>query len=237
MRSATSSRWCSSATGCCAPRPTPRSSGRPRRRAATMLAAVSHDLRSPLAAIKASVTDLLDPEVERSTAERAAVLHVVDSEADRLDALVANLLDLSRIEAGVRAGAPRARRSRGDRHGRGRRGGAALARRAHRHGDRRRARGRGRRPGLLPPGGVEPAGQRGAVGGGRRRRPSVEIEIGPTDHGQRRAQVAVKVVDHGAGLDARRSAPSCSCPSPGSTSGRRSSAPASGSRSRRGSSI
>jgi two-component system sensor histidine kinase KdpD len=30
--------------------------------------------------------------------------------------------------------------------------------------------------------------------------PSVEIEIGPTDHGQRRAQVAVKVVDHGAGL-------------------------------------
>ena len=67
----------------------------------TMLAAVSHDLRSPLAAIKASVTDLLDPDVERSTAERAAVLHVVDSEADRLDALVANLLDLSRIEAGV----------------------------------------------------------------------------------------------------------------------------------------
>ncbi len=66
-----------------------------------MLAAVSHDLRSPLAAIKASVTDLLDHDVPRSDAERDAVLSVVDRETDRLDALVANLLDVSRIEAGV----------------------------------------------------------------------------------------------------------------------------------------
>jgi two-component system, OmpR family, sensor histidine kinase KdpD len=66
-----------------------------------MLAAVSHDLRSPLAAIKASVTDLLELDVERSDDERAAVLRVVDRETDRLDALVANLLDMSRIEAGV----------------------------------------------------------------------------------------------------------------------------------------
>jgi two-component system, OmpR family, sensor histidine kinase KdpD len=66
-----------------------------------MLAAVSHDLRSPLAAIKASVTDLLEPDVARTDAERDAVLRVVDRETDRLDALVANLLDMSRIEAGV----------------------------------------------------------------------------------------------------------------------------------------
>ena len=66
-----------------------------------VLAAVSHDLRSPLAAIKASVTDLLDPEVVRSDADRETVLSVVDHETDRLDALVANLLDMSRIEAGV----------------------------------------------------------------------------------------------------------------------------------------
>ena len=66
-----------------------------------VLAAVSHDLRSPLAAIKASVTDLLDPEVARSDADRGAVLLAVDHETDRLDALVANLLDMSRIEAGV----------------------------------------------------------------------------------------------------------------------------------------
>jgi two-component system sensor histidine kinase KdpD len=66
-----------------------------------MLAAVSHDLRSPLAAIKASVTDLLEPDVHRTDDERDAVLRVVDRETDRLDALVANLLDMSRIEAGV----------------------------------------------------------------------------------------------------------------------------------------
>ena len=66
-----------------------------------MLAAVSHDLRSPLAAIKASVTDLMDPEVERTDAQRADVLRTIDTETDRLDTLVANLLDMSRLEAGV----------------------------------------------------------------------------------------------------------------------------------------
>ena len=66
-----------------------------------MLAAVSHDLRSPLAAIKASVTDLMDPEVERNDTQRDEVLRTIDAETDRLDALVANLLDMSRIEAGV----------------------------------------------------------------------------------------------------------------------------------------
>jgi two-component system sensor histidine kinase KdpD len=66
-----------------------------------MLATVSHDLRSPLAAIKASVTDLLDPDVEREEAERDAVLATIDAETDRLDSLVANLLDMSRIEAGA----------------------------------------------------------------------------------------------------------------------------------------
>ncbi|MGE5226415.1 MAG: ATP-binding protein [Planctomycetaceae bacterium] len=67
----------------------------------SLLAAVSHDLRSPLAAIKASVTDLLDPEVARGDGQRDDVLRTIDAETDRLDALVANLLDMSRIEAGV----------------------------------------------------------------------------------------------------------------------------------------
>jgi two-component system sensor histidine kinase KdpD len=67
----------------------------------SMLAAVSHDLRSPLAAIKASVTDLLDPEVDRPEGEQLEVLRTIDAETDRLDMLVANLLDMSRIEAGV----------------------------------------------------------------------------------------------------------------------------------------
>ena len=67
----------------------------------SMLAAVSHDLRSPLAAIKASVTDLMDPDVTRTDEQRAEVLQTIDAETDRLDTLVANLLDMSRIESGT----------------------------------------------------------------------------------------------------------------------------------------
>jgi two-component system sensor histidine kinase KdpD len=66
----------------------------------TLLAAVSHDLRSPLAAIKASVTDLLEDDVDRSSEERREALEAIDSESERLNALIANLLDMSRIEAG-----------------------------------------------------------------------------------------------------------------------------------------
>ncbi len=67
----------------------------------TLLAAVSHDLRSPLAAIKATVTDLLDDTVPRTADDRREALAEVDAETDRLNALIANLLDMSRIEAGV----------------------------------------------------------------------------------------------------------------------------------------
>jgi two-component system sensor histidine kinase KdpD len=66
-----------------------------------LLAAVSHDLRSPLAAIKASVTDLLDPDVERPDEDRDDVLRTIDRESDRLNALIADLLDMSRLEAGT----------------------------------------------------------------------------------------------------------------------------------------
>jgi two-component system sensor histidine kinase KdpD len=67
----------------------------------SLLAAVSHDLRSPLAAIKASVTDLLDDDAHHSGGEVRAALEAVDDQTDRLNALVANLLDMSRIEAGM----------------------------------------------------------------------------------------------------------------------------------------
>ena len=67
----------------------------------SLLAAVSHDLRSPLAAIKASVTDLLAGDVPRSEQDRREILETIDKESDRLNALIANLLDISRIEAGV----------------------------------------------------------------------------------------------------------------------------------------
>jgi two-component system, OmpR family, sensor histidine kinase KdpD len=67
----------------------------------TLFAAVSHDLRSPLSAIKATVTDLLDESVDRPAADRREALEAIDTEAERLNALIANLLDMSRIEAGV----------------------------------------------------------------------------------------------------------------------------------------
>jgi two-component system sensor histidine kinase KdpD len=66
----------------------------------SLLAAVSHDLRSPLAAIKASVTDLMDPAVERSEGDVREVLATIDGETDRLSRLITDLLDMSRIEAG-----------------------------------------------------------------------------------------------------------------------------------------
>jgi two-component system sensor histidine kinase KdpD len=62
---------------------------------------VSHDLRSPLASIKASASSLLQDDVEWSDDARAEFARTIDEEADRLDRLVANLLDMSRIEAGA----------------------------------------------------------------------------------------------------------------------------------------
>lgn len=66
-----------------------------------LLAAVSHDLRTPLASIKASVTSLLDNSVEWDTETRHDFLEAIDEETDRLTLMVSNLLDLSRIEGGA----------------------------------------------------------------------------------------------------------------------------------------
>jgi two-component system sensor histidine kinase KdpD len=66
-----------------------------------ILSAVSHDLRTPLAGIKASVTSLLDDEIDWPEAERQAFLTTIDGESDRLDAVVGNLLDMSRLQTGA----------------------------------------------------------------------------------------------------------------------------------------
>lgn len=66
-----------------------------------LLGSVSHDLRTPLASIKAAVSDLRDPGVALARAERAELLEMIESEADRLSRLVTNLLDMTRIEAGA----------------------------------------------------------------------------------------------------------------------------------------
>jgi two-component system sensor histidine kinase KdpD len=64
-----------------------------------LLNSVSHDLRTPLASIKASASSLLDHEVHWSDQQRDEFLVTIDQEADRLTRLVHNLLDMSRIEA------------------------------------------------------------------------------------------------------------------------------------------
>ena len=66
-----------------------------------LLAAVSHDLRTPLAGIKAASSALRSTDLHLSEADRAELVETVDSSADRLSALVDNLLDMSRLQAGA----------------------------------------------------------------------------------------------------------------------------------------
>ncbi|MFJ3925052.1 ATP-binding protein [Streptomyces sp. NPDC090022] len=66
-----------------------------------LLAAVSHDLRTPLASIKASVSSLRSDDVDFSEEDRAELLAGIEEGADRLDHLVGNLLDMSRLQTGT----------------------------------------------------------------------------------------------------------------------------------------
>jgi two-component system sensor histidine kinase KdpD len=65
-----------------------------------LLDSVSHDLRTPLASIRAAAGSLMDPTVSWSPEDERATAASIDREADRLNRLVSNILDLSRIEAG-----------------------------------------------------------------------------------------------------------------------------------------
>jgi two-component system, OmpR family, sensor histidine kinase KdpD len=67
----------------------------------SLLNSVSHELRSPLAAIKASASSLRSGAVDWDTPARAELLATVEEETDQLNLLVGNLLDMSRIEAGA----------------------------------------------------------------------------------------------------------------------------------------
>lgn len=66
-----------------------------------LLESVSHDLRTPLASIRTAAGNLTDPEVALTPAEVRATAESIDRDAERLSALVANLLDLGRIEGGA----------------------------------------------------------------------------------------------------------------------------------------
>jgi two-component system sensor histidine kinase KdpD len=65
-----------------------------------LLDSVSHDLRTPLASIRAAAGSLMDDEMTWTPDEQREAAEMIDREADRLNGLVTNLLDMSRIEAG-----------------------------------------------------------------------------------------------------------------------------------------
>jgi signal transduction histidine kinase len=66
-----------------------------------LLSTVSHELRTPLGSIKGYATTLLSHGSKLRKDEQREFLEIIDSEADRLRELIENLLDLSRLEAGV----------------------------------------------------------------------------------------------------------------------------------------
>jgi two-component system sensor histidine kinase KdpD len=68
---------------------------------AALFSSVTHDLRTPLASITASVTSLLDERHDMGREDERELLETIRQEADRLNRLVGNLLDVSRIRAGA----------------------------------------------------------------------------------------------------------------------------------------
>jgi len=66
-----------------------------------LFSAVGHDLRSPLTSIKAATGSLLDPHLELPRADQRELMTTIEESADRLTALVDNMLDSSRLAAGA----------------------------------------------------------------------------------------------------------------------------------------
>ncbi|WP_141578887.1 ATP-binding protein [Actinomadura sp. WMMA1423] len=66
-----------------------------------LLAAVSHDLRTPLASIKAGVSSLRQTDVDWDPEDEAELLATIEESADKLDGLIGNLLDMSRLQTGA----------------------------------------------------------------------------------------------------------------------------------------
>jgi two-component system, OmpR family, sensor histidine kinase KdpD len=67
----------------------------------SLMGAVSHDLRTPLATIKVASSTLSNRSVALTTEQLAELYNLIEVESDRLTRLVSNLLDITRIEAGV----------------------------------------------------------------------------------------------------------------------------------------
>jgi two-component system sensor histidine kinase KdpD len=71
-----------------------------------MMGAVSHDLRTPLASVKAAVSSLRQEGTALNDSDRAELLELIELQSDRLARLVTNLLDMTRIESGALAVRP-----------------------------------------------------------------------------------------------------------------------------------
>src|SRR2546423_267052 len=67
----------------------------------TLLSGVSHDLRTPLSAITGAASTLTEAGEELPAADRAAMLETISSEADRMERLISNLLEMTRLESGT----------------------------------------------------------------------------------------------------------------------------------------
>jgi two-component system sensor histidine kinase KdpD len=68
---------------------------------ASLVSSISHDLRTPLTSIKAAASSLLQDDVQWNDEARQSFAQAIEREADRLNRLVGNLLDMSRIEGGA----------------------------------------------------------------------------------------------------------------------------------------
>ena len=66
-----------------------------------LLDSVSHDLRTPLASIRAAAGSLVDDQVDLGPDDRRSAAEMIDREAEHLNRIVTNLLDLSRVEGGA----------------------------------------------------------------------------------------------------------------------------------------
>jgi two-component system, OmpR family, sensor histidine kinase KdpD len=66
-----------------------------------LMASISHDLKTPLASIKAAISSILNKEVRWSEEDIEAFNRTIDSQADRLNRVISDILDLNRIESGA----------------------------------------------------------------------------------------------------------------------------------------
>lgn len=66
-----------------------------------LLTSISHDLKTPLAGVTAAVSSLMDHTVEWTDEDRESFIQTIDSQANRLNRVISDILDLNRIEAGV----------------------------------------------------------------------------------------------------------------------------------------